>query len=77
MLGRPAKNPEPKSAPEPDRLLTPEEEVLACRYLRLLALHIDPELALRLITIPDVAHQAELLYEAGCSPKLIYQILRK
>lgn len=50
--------------------------MLARRYLRLLALHIDPDLALRLITIPDVAHQAELLYQAGCSPKLIYQILR-
>ena len=72
---KPEEKPEPPS--EPDRELTPEEEVLARRYLRLLALHIDPPDALRLIEIPDVAHEAERLYEAGCPPKLIYEILSK
>lgn len=65
----------PNREPEPERHLTFAEEVLATRYLRLLALHIDPADAVRLIDIPDVAHQAERLYEKGCPPALIVQLL--
>lgn len=69
--------PKPEPEPEPERVLTSAEEVLATRYLRLLALHIDPADAVRLIDIPDVAHQAELLYEKGCPPNLIVRLLEK
>lgn len=63
--------------PEPghERTLTPEEEVLALRYIRLLAIHLDPDDALRLIAIPDVAHRAEQLYDKGCPPSLIVRLL--
>ncbi len=63
-MGTPLREPEP----EPERELTPTEDLLAYRYLALLALHIDPDDALRLIAIPDVAHQAEQLYAKGCRP---------
>lgn len=77
MFGpRPAK-PEPDPELPENRDLTPEEELLATRYLRLLALHIDPADALRLISIPDVAHQAEALYAKGCPPHLIVRLLLK
>lgn len=61
--------------PEPDRLLTEVEEVYATRYVRLLALRIEPTDALQLINRPDIAHEAEALYARGCSPELIVQIL--
>lgn len=66
---------EPES--EPERILTPDEELLAYRYLALLALHIDPDDALRLIAIPDVAHEAERLYVKGCPPHLIVALLER
>jgi hypothetical protein len=52
------------------------EEVFARRYLRLLALRIDPDQAIKLIDIPDIAHRAEALYAKGCPPDLIVQILK-
>lgn len=77
MLGPPASKSEPEKElpPEPDRQLTPHEQVLCTRYLRLLAIHIDPEDALRLIETPDVAHEAEQLYDRGCPPRLIVELL--
>lgn len=72
MLG--PRQPEPE--PEPERHLTFAEEVLATRYLRLLALHIDPADAVRLIDIPDVAHEAEQLYRKGCPAHLIVELLK-
>ena len=61
---------------EPERILSDVEEVYALRYLRLLALRIDPDDAIRLIEIPDVAHAAEALYARGCPPKLIVELLK-
>lgn len=61
--------------PEPERVLTQEEEVFAARFIRLLALGIDPDDAIELIGIPDVAAQAESLYDKGCPPKLIVELL--
>lgn len=69
--------PQPKQPePEPERDLTPVEELYAHRFLSLLALHIHPDDALRLIEIPDVAHEAERLYAKGCPPALIYELLK-
>lgn len=62
---------------EPERILTAVEEVYATRYLRLLALHIDPDEAICLIDIPDIAHQAEALYAKGCPPHLIVRLLKE
>lgn len=70
----PTKTPEPP--PEPDRVLSSVEEVFAIRYIRLLALGIDPDEAIRLIDKPDVAHEAEALYEQGCPPHLIVELLK-
>lgn len=75
MFGpRSAKPSEPE--PEPERDLTPAEDILALRYLRLLALHISPEEALSLIHIPDIGAQAEALYNRGCPPHLIVDLLK-
>lgn len=65
----------PKPKPEPERILTDIEEVFANRYIRLMALGLDPDQAILLIDIPDVAHQAELLYARGCPPNLIVELL--
>lgn len=62
--------------PEPQRRLTPDEEVLAKRYVRLLAIGIAPDDALTLIAIPDIAAQAERLNAKGCPPNLIVQLLK-
>ena len=67
--------PHPLREPEPERVLTHVEEVYALRYVRLLALGIAPDDALRLIAIPDIATQAEELYDRGCKPHLIVEIL--
>lgn len=61
--------------PEPDRELSDVEEVLALRYLRLMALGMNPDQALSLIDIPDIAARAEKLYAKGCPPDLISKIL--
>lgn len=68
-------NPKPEPEPDNDRDLTPDEEVFALRYIRLLALRISPDDALELISKPDVAAQAEALYAKGCPPELIVRIL--
>lgn len=60
---------------DPERILSDVEEVYAHRYLRLLALHIEPDDAIRLIEIPDVAHAAEALYARGCPPGIIVELL--
>ena len=62
--------------PEPDRVLSSVEEVLAVRYIRLLALGIDPDAAIRLIDTPDIAHKAEALHAKGCPPHLIVELLK-
>ena len=51
------------------------DETYARRYARLLALNIDPDAAVTLIDTPDIAHEAEQLYEKGCPPDLIVKIL--
>ena len=68
--------PKPEPEPEPDRILTAVEETLAYRYIRLLALGLDPDQAIALIEIPDVAAQAERLYAKGCPPELILELLK-
>lgn len=70
------KQPQREPEPEPERALTAEEEIYARRYLRLLALHIEPADAISLIDIPDVAHDAEQLYDKGCPPHLIVELLK-
>lgn len=71
----PQPKPEPELPPEPDRVLTDEEKVYATRYLRLLALRIEPNQAILLIDRPDIAAQAEALSARGCPPNLIVEIL--
>lgn len=70
------KQPQREPDPEPERTLTAEEEVYATRYLRLLALGLEPAEAIGLIDIPDVAHEAETLYHKGCPPHLILELLK-
>lgn len=73
MFGpRTLKEPEP----EPDRQLSPVEELYAYRYLSLLALGIEPHQAIELITTPDVVHAAEALYLKGCPSHLIVELLK-
>lgn len=72
MFGATPKKPEP----EPERVLSEVEEVYANRYIRLLAIGLDPDQAISLIEIPDVAHQAEALYRRGCPPLLILELLK-
>jgi len=61
--------------PEPERVLTEFEEILALRYVRLLALGLAPHQAISLIETPDIAARAEALYAKGCPPDLILEIL--
>ena len=61
--------------PEPERVLTEAEELIAHRYIRLLALGLDPDQAIQLVGIHDIAAQAESLYAKGCPPDLILRIL--
>ena len=72
----PKKEPEPPK-PEANRVLTDVEEVYALRYIRLLALHIEPDDAIGLIEIPDIAAQAEALYAKGCPANLIVRLLSR
>lgn len=72
MFGPRPKTPEP----EPERILSDVEEIFAYRYIRLLALGLDPDEAIALIDIPDVAAQAESLYARGCPPNLIPKLLK-
>lgn len=60
---------------EPERILSEVEEVFAHRYIRLLALGLDPDEAIGLIDVPDIAAHAEALYAKGCPPRLIARIL--
>lgn len=78
MFGPRSKQPEekPDVKPEPERVLTAEEEVYALRYIRLLALGLPPDDALLLIGIPDVARDAERLYANVCPPHLIVELLK-
>lgn len=71
----PSGKPNDELPPEPDRSLTDVEEVFALRYIRLLALGIDPDEAFSLIDIPDIAARAEALYAKGCPPRLIVEII--
>lgn len=67
----------PKELPqEPERLLSDVEEVYALRYIRLLALGLEPTQAIQLIEIPDVAAEAEALHAKGCPPSLIVDLLK-
>lgn len=65
-----------KPEPEPERALSAVEEIFAYRYIRLLALGLDPDEAVALIDIPDVAAEAERLYANGCPPNLILKLLK-
>lgn len=72
MFGKP---PKPELPPEPDRQLTDVERVYAKRFVRLVALGIEADDAIRLMDIPDVAAKAERLHEKGCPPHLIVELL--
>ena len=65
---------EPKPSEPEERVLSDVEEVFL-RYIRLLALGIEPDQAVKLVDIPDIARAAERLYAGGCPPHLIAEIL--
>ena len=84
MFGPQKKQPPPEPEPsEPDeiddedlqRKLNLLEKTLAYRAIALLDLGFTLEQVLVLVHTPDIAHKAEPLIKAGCSPDTAFDIL--
>lgn len=65
-----------KSPKERDRARDDFERVTRWRFDALIELGLEPEQAVALIEMPDIAHTARGLAEKGCPPELIAALLK-